>query len=251
MPDELEHIDADEARRRLAEIGLLAGCTLVDADLAELEAHAPVLRDCRLVDVSLRGAALAGLRCSGTHFLRCRFDSADLAGGELTGCAFFDAETEQGCTFARATLRFTTFADCTLDRCVFEEADLANATIRGSRALGASFVKVSFGGGGKMTGCLLRYADLRDANLAQCDLTGNDFEWANLERASLRAATLRDSTLNRAALRRADFRGADLRNANLGGFDPRALDARGAILFEGQARQVLENMELIVLPDNR
>ena len=77
----------------------------------------------------------------------------------------------------------------------------------------------------------------------------------NLERAKLHDASLRDANLNRASLRGADLRRADLRNANLGGLDLREVDARGALILDGQMRQLLEPMELIVLriivKDNR
>src|SRR5262249_50710202 len=95
--DELELIDGNEATRRLVETGMLAGCALSEADLAELEISAAQLTDCRFVDVSLRAAQLAGLRATRVTFIRCRLDEADLAGAELIACAFFDAETEQGC----------------------------------------------------------------------------------------------------------------------------------------------------------
>jgi uncharacterized protein YjbI with pentapeptide repeats len=136
-----------------------------------------------------------------------------------------------------------------LDSCVFEEADLENLTLRASRAIGARFYKASFAGAATLTDNVLRYADLRDAQLAACDLSGNDLEWALLDGADFSGANLRNAILNRASLKGTVFRRADLRNANLGGFDPRVVDARGAMLFEGQMRQVLVAMDFVIVPD--
>ena len=244
-------LTADAFKARLADGVRFRDVAIAEADLAGIDAREVVLRGCRFVDVSFHSARLEGLRCTASTFVRCRFDDAHLVSASFTGCTFFDAQVEKGCTFARTNLRFAAFKDCTLDSCVFEGADLANAAIRDSRALGASFYKAVFDGAVTITGCMLRYADLRDADLKGCDVSKNDLEWAVLDGANCQEANLRDTTFNRASLRGASLRGADLRNANLGGLDPRVVDVRGALIFEGQMRQILESLELIVLPDVR
>lgn len=115
---------------------------------------------------------------------------------------------------------------------------------------GARFADASFGGSVRMSGNVLRYADLRAAELNGCDLSRDDLEWAVLDGAQLAGANLRDATLNRASPRGADLSGADLRNANLGGLDLRTVKAQGATIFERQARQLVEAMGLLVLDDN-
>jgi uncharacterized protein YjbI with pentapeptide repeats len=173
-------------------------------------------------------------------FINCRFPGARFVSATFTKCDFFDAEMRHACSFAGATLRFATFAECTLDSCLFEGADLFRATIRDSRAIGATFYKAVFDRSATLTNTVLRYADLREADLAACDLSKCDFECANLERANLEGANLRDASLDQASLRGANLRGADLRNANLGGLDPRVADTAGALIFAAQARPIAE-----------
>src|SRR5215472_4012981 len=121
---------ADDFKARLADGARLRDVAIAEADLAGLDAREVVLRGCRFVDVSFHGARLEGLKCTASTFVRCRFDDVQLISASLTGCTFFDAQAEMGCTFARTNLRFTAFKDCTLDSCVFEGADLTYAAIR-------------------------------------------------------------------------------------------------------------------------
>jgi fluoroquinolone resistance protein len=251
MDSQPQPMAADDFKARLADGARLRGVAIAEADLGGIDAREVVLRDCRFVDVSFHGARLEGLQCAASTFVRCRFDDAHLVSTSFTGCTFFDAQAEMGCTFARTNLRLAAFKDCTLDSCIFEGADLTYSAIRDTRGLGASFYKAVFDGAVTITECMLRYADLRDADLKGCDVSKNDLEWAVLDSANCQDANLRDTTLNRASLRGATFRGADLRNANLGGLDPRIVDVRGALIFEGQMRQILESLELIILPDVR
>jgi uncharacterized protein YjbI with pentapeptide repeats len=194
------------------------------------------LRDCHSENGALTHVEWESLTCVGCTFVNCRFLGARLVSATFTTYDFFDAATRHGCSFAGAKLRFGAFAECILDSCLFEGADLFRAMIKDSRAIGANFYKAAFDRSATLTGAVLRYADLRAADLAGCDLSKSDFEWANLEHANLEGANLRDASLDQASLRGANLRGADLRNANLGGFDPRIADVTGALIFAGQAR---------------
>jgi len=246
-----ERLTVEELVSRLTDGATLRGVELVEADLSASRADHLTLNRCRFVDVSFAQVEWDGLKCADCAFVRCRFAGARLAGAGFSRSTFFDPDSGKGCTFAGARLRFATFKDCTLDSCTFEDADLAHLTLRGSRATGAGFLKAAFDASVTLTGNLLRYADLRGADLKGCTLTKNDLEWANLEQADLQSANLRDSSLNRASLRGASLQRADLRNANLGGLDLRTVEARGALIFEGQMRQLLEALDLTILPDTR
>lgn len=238
-----------EFRTRMTGGGTIRAVELREADLSGTAAPGLVLRDCQLAQVNLALVNWEEVTCTGCAFVGCRFDDAQLVGGRFTNCTFFEAESALTCTFARTRLRFATFEDCLLDSCVFEDADVENLTIHRSRGIGARFYKATFAGAATLTENVLRYADLRDAELGRCDLSKNDLEWALLDGAQLQEANLRETTLNRASLRGASLRGADLRNANLGGFDPRILDARGALIVERQMRQILESMDFVITAD--
>jgi fluoroquinolone resistance protein len=251
VSDEPQRLGEHEFLARLTDSADLHDVELVGADLSDTNAEQLTLRRCRFVEVTLAHADWEGLTCASCSFVRCQFTGTRLTGASFTHCGFFDADSSRGCSFAGARLRFASFKECTLDSCAFADADLAHLTLTESRAIGATFHKAAFRGSVVMTGNVLRYADLRDADLARCELTGNDFEWANLERAKLHDANLRDASLNRASLSGSDLRRADLRNANLGGLDPRLVELGGALILEGQMRQLLEPLELVILPDNR
>ena len=250
MAATLRQVTEDELRQRLVGRARLFSVEAQHGELADTSAEELVLRDCRFTDMNFSRVDWRGVRCTGTTFIRCKFAGAKMEGATFKRCIFADDDATGSADFTGASLRFSTFADCVLDGCVFERADLTGWTLRDSRAIGGKFHQAEFAGSATLTGNALRYADLRDAKLAHCDCSRNDCEWAVLDGADFEEANLRETSFNRASVRLANFNGADLRNAVIGSFDLRQTSLRRAMIHESQMRALLESFELVIVPDD-
>jgi fluoroquinolone resistance protein len=241
---------ADRFRDMLRSGACLSGLHLRDVDLAGSAGYDLRLAECVFRGVSFAGTDWPGLRAQRCRFIDCRFANANLVDGVFAHCRFFDAESGQGGDFSGARLGSATFERCDLSRSRFVGADLFNVAMVGINGVGIEMRGARFRGAGRITGCALAYADLREALLARCELTENDLRHALLDHADLREASLVGSDLNGVTLRGTQLAGADLRGAILGSaFDLRTVDLTGVLINEGQMRSLLDHCDLVICPD--
>ena len=240
-----------EFLQQLGDGAQLAEVVLEKANLSGTEAYDMKLRNCTFSDVNFSRADWEGVQAEDCTFHGCQFVGMGLDTAVFTNCTFFDAEQSIGCNFHLAKLRQTTFTKCNLAMCNFEEAQLFQISLNECYALGAVFLKAQFKGAATITHSNLQYANLRGVHLANCDLSHNNLIWANLDEANLEEANLMDCDLNGITYRYTKFFGADLRGAELISINPCEADLRGVKIFDSQMRQLMENCEIIVFPDNR
>ena len=229
----------------------LTDIVLTKANLSGTEAYDLSLKNCTFTDVNFARADWEGLRAEDCTFHHCQFVGMGLDTAVFVSCTFFDADQSISCNFHRTKLRQATFTNCNLAMCDFEEAELFQITIKECHALGAIFGKARFKGAARITHNNLQYANLRGVNLAKCDLSHNNLMWASLDEANLEEANLMDCDLNAITYRYTKFFGADLRGAELISINPREADLRGAKIFDSQVRQLIENCDIVIFPDNR
>ena len=237
----LQRIKAGELKFRNLE--------LKDADLSECAAIDLVLRDCKFSNVNMTGVDWQGLSCTSTTFYSCQFASANLIESSFDSCNFFDAEALQGCNFRYSRLRFAAFDNCTLTQSIFEHADLFQVTLENSYAAGANFQGARFHGSVSFNKNTLRFANFQDADFSNCKICQNDLDYAILDGVNFEKANLTGCTFNGSSLRLTNFVGADLRGATIDGFDVRTMDLSRAIISEGQMKQLLANLGIVILPD--
>lgn len=183
-------------------------------------------------ELDLRGADWYGRDLGDAHFLRCRFDDADLTETTSAGATF------EECDFSGARLNASVHTRSSFLRCRFRRTSLFGVELVGCRLTGSVFegrcvlrpVTVTDGGDWS-------FVTLRQQDLAAQRLDGVRLREADLSGADLTGASLRHADLSRAQLHAARLRGADLRGAVLDAVDLAALDLHGVWLDpEGAVR---------------
>ncbi|WP_055046155.1 pentapeptide repeat-containing protein [Devosia sp. A16] len=199
----------------------LAGCTLDEARLADLDLTGWVFERCSVARTDFGKTELEL-----AQFLNCRgafalFNSANLED------AVFRASDFNNASFRSATLSSATFEDCKLTGCDLTEA----------KSLDVRF-----------TNTLLVSAKLPGFNFRKETLVGVDLSSADLAKCDFREATFENCSLREANIEQARFENADLRGADLGGLSILAQAGRfkGALVSAPQAELILSQTGLKV-----
>lgn len=121
----------------------------------DLSPHREILQDADLTDAWLARANFTGMILTGTKFIRCKMEQADLTRADafmadFTGANLANA-TLAGTNCARATFRDATLLEVNLEGAVLDAADFTHANLRRS---------------------IFRRASLTDAVLSRADLSG-------------------------------------------------------------------------------
>lgn len=243
-------ITANKFHAQLRDGAVFDHIEIHDADLSQTKAFALEFQHCKFVNVDMCNVDWEKLKSYSSEFINCQFIDANLEDATFDTCLFFDPVSSVSCNFLRANLRSSTFKNCDLSGCVFESSDVFRISIEDSNAVGTKFFRANFNGSAKLIKNKLKYANLRGANLSKCDVSNNEMIWAILDEADFTEAVLIGSDLGGASIRYAKFAGADLRGVVLSSFDIRTLNISGAKILESQMRNLLENCELIIFPDN-
>lgn len=197
----------------------LSGIDWTDLPDGVLDARHCIFRDTGLLDADLTGAKFTA--CT---FERVRFAGANLVDAVFSGCAFFDADSREGCDFGRADLDGAIFENCNLSTARFGLAGLFGASFRSCKAGGADFEEARFSRqAGRVSVSRVAFVD------TMLDMAS--FRAARLEDCLVSQCSLRQADLRQVSLARADLRGSDLSEANLGGAILDAADLRDATLF--------------------
>ncbi|WP_404403717.1 pentapeptide repeat-containing protein [Pelagibacterium halotolerans] len=234
------------------------GSDLSEIDWSDLPAGAIILRDCTLSNARVIDADL-----SGTQFERCRFTKVGFPGANLTDavfrdCAFFDAESGEGCDFGRANLEGAIFEGGNLAVSRFPHARLYDAAFRRCKAQGTDFENADFsksiGGRTAISRVVFEMAILdmvsfRDAKLddcvfAECSLRQSDFSGSTLASADMRDCDLSEGNFANAVLDNADLRGATVFGLDV----TRLVSFEGLKLTPEQLSDVVKPLGIRVFP---
>ncbi len=183
------------------------------------------LAGCRLIDEDLAGLDLSGCNLSNADLSRAKLRDTRFLGANLEGACLFGAELD-GCEFMGTNLRGADLSEATGTRAGFGQSNLEDA-----RLFGADFSQASFTGA-KLSGADLRTTQLRGARFLNSDLSG-----AALDRACLNQAELSGSNVRGASFHGADLSSSLLRDlhnysaANWVGVDIRDVNFCGAWLL--------------------
>jgi uncharacterized protein YjbI with pentapeptide repeats len=140
---------------------------------AELSLDELDVAESRFERCHFHGTALRGTDFSNGTFEDCRFEpmraaNCKLVRAKLQGCAFFDAGTRKGCTFAFCDLQGAEIAKCNLATGAFERCDLYGLAAVDSSFRGAHFRQSSF------TKTLSRRSALTKGSFERCNLSFAD-----------------------------------------------------------------------------
>lgn len=207
-----------------------AQASLVDAVLQKARVVESSLRGCKIdgirldeavlieVDFSLstaeamlvfyqrdfRNCSFAGARYAQATFVECQLGATDFAGAVLTKCAFVSVNAERA-NFSGLQIVSGCFAQaCVLTGCDFSGASLPNISLRGAQLAGTSFA-----------GARLQGADFSECALAQSDFRAADLREARFVRADLRQALFSSANMIGAVFQHATLNRTDYRQGNL------------------------------------
>ena len=216
--------------------------TLNRADIAALAGDEPV----RLAGCTLDETKLAELDLTGWVFERCSLARTDFGKSELELARFVN------CRGA-----FALFSRANLEDAVFRASDFNNASFRGATLSSASFEDCKLTGcdmteaksmGVRFTNTLLVSAKLPGFNFRKDQLVGVDLSSADLAKCDFREASFENCSIREANIDQARFEDADLRGADLGGLSilAQAGRFRGAVVSAAQAELILSQTGLKV-----
>jgi uncharacterized protein YjbI with pentapeptide repeats len=184
--------------RAVLEARVRDGASLGDLSLMGAALAGIVIPHAKLVGMDLRGCDLTGANLASANLTSAKLDGAKLDGARLDGATLMRA------SFSGASLRNAHLEKARARECIGEGADLSGAFLEG-----ADFRRAQ-----------LANAKLVEANAKSLGGRESNLDGADLSRADLRSASLRGASLERAALTGACFQGADLCDAKLEGAHP-------------------------------
>lgn len=150
--------------------------------------------------------------------LRCQ--GIDFSGVDLS---YLDLRS---INFKHSKMVSTNLTGCNLENCLFNLADLSNATLDYCQLGGTQMPRVKLDGA-SMKMC--KFENSVDfANLEGADMRGANLEGSQLSKVNLRLSTLKEAQLKNCVLRETMLAGADLENCNLTGSDLQGANLRGA-----------------------
>jgi len=200
-PEEAEPPTRDQVLARIAR-----GESLEDQDLTGIDLACADLRGINFKNAILQGAVLT----------RARLEGADFRGASLAQADLREANC-QGAIFHQADMAETNLDSSDLSGANLHEADLSKCSLRGAT----------------LSGVRAEWAIFANADLSRADL-----EAARLESADLSGCRLHEADLSRANLTSASLAHCWGRKVRAEGAVVGKLKAAGAILPEGDFRQI-------------
>ena len=231
----------------------------LNLDWSEIVCENIIFENCHIVDSNFKNADLRGISMTNCKIYNCNFNYCNLEDSIFENCIFYDKEKELGCSFYRSSMLRGTFKNCDISLNNFEHADAFQINISNCMAQGCNFKQTNFStivsrknvfSAACLTNTDFRYADFSNVCLEKCDLSKSRFVSVsffntNLEEANLTNIIFSPSTHCGLKIFKADFRNADIRDINI-----ISLDFTGVKICDWQKDVFLENLGIILFPDN-
>ncbi|MDL2263139.1 pentapeptide repeat-containing protein [Synergistaceae bacterium OttesenSCG-928-I11] len=228
-------LGADDARRELAERGVVADACLRGISFADLRLFDVELSGCRLEDCDFDG--FDGGRVS---FGRCACVGLSMRHAHLDDAVFL-CSTMPACRFDRSALGGARFEECDLSNTSFSGAGLAGASFSDCKLLGSDFAKAN-AARMSLRRCNMQMSNLKFQNFRKARFEEVDFSEADLVGADFTGAVFDRCRFATANLSGALFANADLSTSDLAGFNLHACKSiRNAAVSMCGAAQLLDS----------
>ncbi|QWA13025.1 Qnr family pentapeptide repeat protein [Sodalis ligni] len=202
-----------------------------------------------------RGQLTSGI-IQNCHFLRCRFDQADLSECQFMHCSFYDDQQRTGCSFQGANIKETCFSHCDLTMADFRNTEALGCEMLECKGQGADFRGASFMNrltsrsffcSASLTKNNFSYANFQNVVLEKCQLTGNRWSEANILGANFSGSDMSESEFGHIEWSSANFTHCDLTHSDLGDLNLRKVNLDGVKIDSWQQTQLLEKLGIIVV----
>ncbi len=236
--------------------GLLLSADLV---LDQLDLTGSRFDRCLFQIPTIRGADFSEAELNECKVEPTRFANCKMGKARFVGCAFFDAASKNGSTFAFCDLQTAEIVRSNLSGSAFEGCDLYGVGAKDSSFRGARFPRSTFTKSiskrsvltkATFDTCNFSFADLSSLHLQSCEFLSCKMSEVSLIDADLSHATLLRCALDRAEWERAKLRKADLRGSNLSGLNLAVLaDYAGLRISESEQAEILRHLGIDVERD--
>ncbi|MBU4245437.1 MAG: pentapeptide repeat-containing protein [Nanoarchaeota archaeon] len=204
-----------------------------NSDFSGLNLSGIILTRAKLINSSFKNCKLNGADFSSAEMQDTNFEGADLGGANFSDATAFNSNFRNakinGAKFIRANI-----SECIFDGCDKSSADFLNAITaplflgrkmtaadiikeykQGARDFSRIFAPNSDFSGQKLSGIILRKANLHYSSFGHTDLTGADLSGAELTSCAFDSTILRNANLSKANLYWSRISGATMEGANL------------------------------------